>query len=90
MKILLLRNTIADGRPVSAGQAIEVSESVGQALIVIGKARLDAPQSILPEKYPVVDANDGVTPQEISEAGRVLREAADRDVPVKKSKKAKA
>lgn len=39
MKILLLRNTVADGRSVSAGQEVEVLDATGRALVQMGKAR---------------------------------------------------
>ena len=38
MHIKLLRNTVADGQPVSIGQVIDVSEATGKTLVQMGKA----------------------------------------------------
>ena len=40
MKILILKSTIADGRPVQAGQVEDVSDSDARILLRMGKATL--------------------------------------------------
>lgn len=47
MKLKILRPTVADGRPVDAGDEVEVSESAARVLINLGKAELAKPK---PEK----------------------------------------
>ncbi len=47
MNILILKNTVADGRMVAAGQVVDVSESDARVLIRMGKA------SLSPEAAPV-------------------------------------
>jgi hypothetical protein len=39
MKIKLLRNTVADGKQVSAGTIVTVSDAAGQTLVQMGKAQ---------------------------------------------------
>lgn len=50
MLIKLLRNTVADGLPVSAGQVVDVSDGAGKALVLMGKASLvavaDTPEAV--------------------------------------------
>jgi len=38
MHIKLLRNTVADGQPVSIGQTLDVSDATGKTLVQMGKA----------------------------------------------------
>ena len=38
MYIKLLRNTVADGQPVSIGQILDVSDATGKTLVQMGKA----------------------------------------------------
>jgi hypothetical protein len=38
MNILILKNTVADGRIVAAGQAVDVSDADARVLIRMGKA----------------------------------------------------
>ena len=47
MKIEILRNTIADGKPVKAGDTVEVSDNNAKTLIMLGKAKAaeSAPKS---------------------------------------------
>lgn len=40
MKILILKSTVADGRPVQAGQVEDVSDSDARILLRMGKATL--------------------------------------------------
>lgn len=39
MKIEILRSTIADGKPVKAGDVVEISDSNAKTLILLGKAK---------------------------------------------------
>lgn len=39
MHIKLLRNTVADGQPVSVGQIIDVTDATGKTLVQMGKAQ---------------------------------------------------
>lgn len=39
MKIEILRNTIADGKPVKAGDTVEVSDNNAKTLVMLGKAK---------------------------------------------------
>lgn len=48
MKILVIKNTVAGGRPVEVGDVIDVSDHDARFLIAIGKAvkAIDQPASI--------------------------------------------
>lgn len=45
MLIKLLRNTVADGRQVGAGQVVDVTEATGKTLVQMGKA-VDHPSPV--------------------------------------------
>ena len=57
MKIRLTRNTVADGRSVSAGQVVEVSEATGKTLVLMGKAQEvpAAPVAVTAKPEPVAE-----------------------------------
>ena len=44
MKILVLRSTVADGKPVEAGSVIDVPDEDGAFLIRLGKATAELPK----------------------------------------------
>ena len=44
MKILILRSTVANGKPVEAGSVIGVPDEEGAFLIRLGKATADLPK----------------------------------------------
>jgi hypothetical protein len=44
MKILILRSTVAEGKPVEAGSVIDVPDEDGAFLIRLGKATADLPK----------------------------------------------
>ena len=48
MKILILRNTVADGADVEAGQVVDVRDETARYLLQIGKAsdQLPAPKPV--------------------------------------------
>jgi hypothetical protein len=80
MRIKLVRNTFVEGNSLSSGDEIDVKEAVGKSLVMMHKA-IEIPPTQPPPATQgevqriVVDANDGVTQAELSEAARVLREA---------------
>ena len=60
MKIRLLRNTICDGRAVSAGDVVEASEQAARALIAIRKAELYTAPPPAAEAPPAIDTEQAV------------------------------
>jgi hypothetical protein len=87
MKIKLTRNTFVEGQSLSVGDEIEVKDTVGRSLILMGKALEVMTAAPVKEKRIIVDANDGVTDEEVSEAARVLREAEHTKATPKSKKK---
>ena len=62
MRILITRDTVADGKPVFVGDVVEVKPETGQLLLQMGKAQI-APVSTQIEtadKPPVENAVDTV------------------------------
>ena len=55
MKILILKSTMADGRPVQAGRVEDVSDADARILLRMGKATLVAEVLDTVEAAPVVE-----------------------------------
>jgi hypothetical protein len=70
----------ADGRIIrlTKGSPINLSDEEAQILLSIGKISAEPIEEATPEtaRHPIIDANDGISPAELSEAGRVLHEAS--------------
>jgi len=71
MKIIIIRNTVACGRPVAVGEVIEVSKREAHTLIAMGKA------TFAPPAQPVVEA--AVAPQvEVAVRPKAVRKPRSR------------
>ena len=52
MRIRILKNTVANKRPVKIGQVVEVPDNEGKFLVSIGKAKHEAKQEPEPKAEP--------------------------------------
>jgi len=75
MKIRLTRNTFVEGKSQSVGDELDVKDPIGRSLLSMGKAiEIKDGPPIVPDRV-IIDASDGLTEAEISEAARILQEA---------------
>ena len=58
MKVLILRNTVAGRKPVSAGEVVELAEREARELIQMGKAEVVPASKVLPEPDDAVETAD--------------------------------
>lgn len=56
MWIKIMRDTVADGKPVKAGEVLEISDNNARTLILLGKA-VDVPAETAKAAAPVEPAN---------------------------------
>ena len=70
MRILITRDTVADGKPVFVGEVVDVKPETGQLLLQMGKARL-APEKTQIETENIPPAETAVDTVQRVPPGRV-------------------